>query len=404
MTQAVQANAAIRAAFLKVQADKSHAIHTIPIHDGDKLSQKEVDTLFADQTPFLLTNVSEATKVLLGKKIGGNTKGKADYLIVKPIVLADKRVKYHTIESANQLPVKASEANAMQGQEMNIKPQEVNALPLSNEVVLNAFASTSVRVWETVADDTELPAGEPLPWSHTYSYAFSPSASPGDNWTPPTDGTLYGDVTYEFQILINQSQESSFQYIVGTVTGVWNADMLNNTDKEKGWGTAYYDTILNQPEGFFDYSSSPENTNNSSEVSTSVGLEVGYQSASFNYSKSTTETLTDWAVVQNSANNWTYYMATPYDGRTTSYPKDASHGSEGKLYDWPDLTTATNEWQTISTWKNNTLVIGTVDIDATFHVKANYMRSNSLEYAWWWACGHSWSPSFQINLTNDSVS
>lgn len=406
-----------------------HPLDGIMIQEAAGLSEDNARALVSSGQPFILTDVDDSAKDVLFGLLGIKLPGLARYLLIRPLGERSGRTVYHVIESDHQQDMSSHTHDSTSGSHKDPEtppassaddePAEPAAAPAPNSTVLDCFASAVARLWD--ADllqslDTE---DEPInyAWIYTKTYTVYASGESGCGMTPPTQ-TLNGNVTYTFQEFLDNGYQEDFQWLYVSTLGYWTTNgMKKNGNSNRGWGNGAVGVTIPLPNVFNFYECSPNNANNVSSVTTTSGFEVGYStsgegSASYNFSESQTETLSDWKVTLLAPDNWMYEMSNPYNGNTTKAPSGAVKYSSGKmkyvLKGWPSLTKTTFNWDTMSSWKTVSVLTDTVTVSPTIAYRPNYIHLNgdvaSYKECYWIVDNppFQWTEHFQIDMSKAS--
>lgn len=255
-------------------------------------------------------------------------------------------------------------------------------------------------------------------WIYSRSHSFTASGSYNSDADlgPPPSRTITANLTYTFQGALNNSTQSgSFQFLGLQERGIYqNNGMASNTDTSCGWTLGSICPSFSAPASLYWYDSSPSNTNNVSTVTTGSSVTVGFNAgtsggggnASYTYSNSVTENITDWYITQQTSANWIYAQNTPFDGNTTDPSKiNDSRGWNGLIdtSTFPVISTSSLQFAADCVWKTNTVLTGEISISVVNLMRVDYLMVDKVlgfgnAWADWWKQSNP-SDGFSIDMS-----
>lgn len=190
----------------------------------------------------------------------------------------------------------------------------------------------------------------------------------------------YVQVTYTVTVMLDQNSLEDFQWVVLEVKGyqsVGASGMVEDNSLERGWANAIMNVNVSPLSDFLFYENSPTNTNNQTTYDTSVGFEVGVSkdgpSGTFNFSRSISNTISDWAIKLNDLNNWSFYQADPFDARDRSFFDHVNFiTGVPKL---PNLSTGVMDFVTMTVWRNEAVSKRTATINLNMKGTFGYLAA-----------------------------
>jgi hypothetical protein len=249
-------------------------------------------------------------------------------------------------------------------------------------------------------------------YSRTHTFTASGSYNSDADLGPPPSKTITTYLTYVIQgALNNATQSGAFQYLGLQETGIFqNNGMASNTDTSCGWTLGSICPIFTVPSSLVWYQSSPSNTNNVSTVTTGSSVTVGFNAgntggsgnASYTYSNSVTENITDWYITQQTATNWVYGQNTPFDGNTTDPSEiNNSRGWNGTIdtSTFPTISTSSLQFAASAVWKTNQVITDEVTISTSNRMRVDYIMVDKVL-----GFGNAWADWWYQNPPGDSFS
>jgi hypothetical protein len=245
-------------------------------------------------------------------------------------------------------------------------------------------------------------------WVYTQCQCFTASGGRSSIGTP-ADQYISCQTTYEFEGYLNNYPETgAFQYLFLRQSGIFQTNGMAHDDKHtRGWYLTQLAPNFVAPGNLFYYQSSPANAAGKKTVTTSssftVNFETGGAGASYNFSKSETEDIYDWNVVQISGSSWRYAQAVPYPGTTTSWPSSAVESDDkGELKPLPIISRYSLQFDVQIVWKGNQLITTVVPIACNNYLRVDYImteyHSGTKWEGYWWTFDSRPFATFQIDL------
>lgn len=295
---------------------------------------------------------------------------------------------------------------------------QVETQPMTDQDVDFFVASLKTAAVAT-SDATTPPDG--LIWftwiySRPHSFTASGSYNSDADLGPPPSRTISTNLTYTFQGALNNSTQSgSFQFLGLQERGIYqNNGMASNTDTSCGWTLGSICPTFNVPGSLYWYQSEPGNTNNVSTVTTGSSVTVGFNAgtsggggnASYTYSSSVTENITDWYIKQETGTSWVYAQNTPFDGNTTDPSEiNDSRGWNGLIdtSTFPVISTSSLQFAADAVWKTNTVLTSEISISVVNLMRVDYIMVDKVlgfgnAWADWWKQSNP-SDGFSIDMS-----
>jgi hypothetical protein len=252
------------------------------------------------------------------------------------------------------------------------------------------------------------PEGELYPY--IYQNVLSPVTPEPSN--VPQSPSLQANETLTVMLDNKDNPQGNFQYVVAEtdITAVpklpsesfanyqnsfWSAE---GDYLELGWFQTRANTSISapsDPNGWITSGTSPETVNGQNSITSGVTFQVGYTegqggSGSFQYSSSTTRTITDWKVTNDSAETqavWQYRTAYPVDADQPDYYCREQTNLYSQYSCFPerlpnDLSINTLQLHTSAVWRTMSVVNKTVPITVQnlHEMVLLYCPQDELEY------------------------
>ena len=229
-------------------------------------------------------------------------------------------------------------------------------------------------------------------WIYSKSHSFTASGNQSDSGIgPPPSKTISTNLTYTFEGALNNSvQSGAFQYLGVQENGIFqNNGMSSTSDTDFGWVLGSISPSFAAPSAFNWYSSSPPNTNDVTQVTTGSSVTVGFNAsntggggnASYTYSNSTTNNISDWYVTQQTSSSWTYGQNTPYDGNTTSGSTVADcinwYSGHVNTSSFPTISTSSLQFAVNEVWKTNSVITSAQTFTISNQMRVDYIMINT---------------------------
>lgn len=295
---------------------------------------------------------------------------------------------------------------------------QVETQPMTDQDV--DFFVASLKTAAVATSDANSPP-DGLIWftwiySRPHSFTASGSYNSDADLGPPPSRTISTNLTYTFQGALNNSTQSGpFQFLGLQERGIYqNNGMASNTDTSCGWTLGSICPTFNVPGSLYWYQSQPGNTNDVSTVTTGSSVTVGFNAgtsggggnASYTYSNSVTENITDWYIKQQTGTSWIYAQNTPFDGNTTDPSEiNDSRGWNGLIdtSTFPVISTSSLQFAANAVWKTNTVLTGEISISVVNLMRVDYIMVDKvlgLGNAWadWWKQSNP-SDGFSIDMS-----
>lgn len=264
------------------------------------------------------------------------------------------------------------------------------AQTLTDEDIEFFVTSLQTRNVASLSEAAAAPSGlVSKSWNYSRSHSFTASGSQnsGTGLGPPPSKTISVNLNYVFQGALNNATESgSFQYLGVQETGIFqNNGMSNTSDTNYGWVLGSICPTITQPSTLYWYQSSPANTNDVTSVTTGSSVTVGFNAsntggggnASYTYSNSSTQNITDWYITQMTASSWIYAQNTPYDGNTTSGSTvaDCINWYSGLVdtSSFPTISKSSLQFAVDAVWKTNSVLTSTQTISVSNQMRVDYI-------------------------------
>lgn len=190
---------------------------------------------------------------------------------------------------------------------------------------------------------------------------------------------------------------SNFQWVLAEASSSATPGTLNAWhDQEVSWTQTLFQVNLIPDQYLTLLKSEPQNVAGSKTVTTNVGFSVGFNSngptGSFSYSNSTTKTIADWRVANNSRSSgspnkaaWTIASAYPVNGNNTRTGPDVDPDAFCCWYAYysvippNQLSTSNFEYFTQGLWTTNNQVV------------KDWVTFTTLQRAWYTAAWMAWT-------------
>ena len=370
----------------------------------------------------LLLDATDDYKQALGKHIGFRSHGASRGYHVVRRTGADGHARCYVSEVRDNtapasLYVATGSGNKEQGTDKvgtvtTVYEDQVQTTPMT-EADLDCFAASLAVTGEN--GTTPPPPG--LVWytwiySSTHSFTASGSYNSDADLGPPPSKTITVNLTYLIQgALNNATQSGAFQFLGLQETGIFqNNGMSSKTDTSCGWTLGSICPTFSVPSSLAWYQSSPSNTNNVSTVTTGSSVTVGFNAgtsggggnASYTYSNSVTENITDWYIQQSTASAWIYAQYTPFDGNSTdpSVIND-SRGWNGTIdtSTFPVISTSSLQFAATAVWKTSAVLDSEVTISVSNRMRVDYIMVDKVL-----GFGNAWADWWYQSPPNDSFS
>lgn len=261
-------------------------------------------------------------------------------------------------------------------------------LPMTEEG-LDFFIASLKPSASAQADETPPPAGlVQYTWIYSRSHSFTASGNQSSSGIgPPPQRTISTNLTYTFEGALNNSTQSgAFQYIGVQENGIFQNNGMSSTDDTSfGWVLGSFCPSLSASSEFNWYSSSPANANDVTQVTTGSSVTVGFNAsnsggsgnASYTYSNSTTNNISDWYVTQQTGSSWTFAQNTPYDGNTTSGSTVADcinwYSGHVNTSSFPTISTSSLQFAVDEVWKTNSVLTSSQTFSITNQMRVDYI-------------------------------
>ncbi len=295
---------------------------------------------------------------------------------------------------------------------------QIETLPMTDEDL--DFFVGSLKMAAVATDEANTPPDGLIwyTWIYSRSHSFTASGSYNSeaDLGPPPSRTISTNLTYTFQgALNNATQSGSFQFLGLQERGIYqNNGMASKTDTSCGWTLGSICPTFNPPASLYWYQSTPSNTNDVSTVTTGSSVTVGFNAgtggaggnASYTYSNSVTENITDWYITQQTAANWIYAQNTPFDGNTTDPSQiNDSRGWNGLIdtSTFPVISTSSLQFAADAVWKTNSVLTGEISISVVNLMRVDYIMVDKVlgfgnAWADWWKQSNP-SDVFSIDMS-----
>lgn len=220
-----------------------------------------------------------------------------------------------------------------------------------------------------------------------YIYTVPSSAGPPD---VPQHPTVQANATVTVFLNNRDNPQGDFQFIVSEMdvtttpksanenfaNWVWEAATPSGDYTELGWFQTKLFTTLTGQAGWVMQPTSPQTANGVDTITSGVSFQIGYNQAqggsgNFGYSSSTSHTITDWKVTNDSQEpvaSWRYRTAYPVDADQADYfCREQDIYSQESCFPERlpnDLSINTLQLHTSSVWQTPTVENGTATIGA----------------------------------------
>lgn len=386
---------------------------------GDKLYKDSLDNM----VPLLVLNPGDEQKKLIAEKIGFKSPGASIAYLVKPVKDNNGRIHYRILEQPFSSKGKCGKRSAV-GEGPGMKEQSDLVMrdvaqgsgdKYPSPLELKSFGAKAQELLKsdkTVATDVP-PDMIWAEWDYSVPQTFTATGDKDDDLGTPTPQDLSCYTTYEFKAYLNNWPETGpFQYLFMRQSGIYQTNgMKHDGHHEKGWYLTQVATNYQAPPELFYYQSSPANTNDSKEVTTTSGFEVNFDQdgagASYKFSESETDEIYDWKVIQKTANSWQYSQEDPYSGTTDDFPDNmVEKHDKGELKSLPDISKYALQYDIQLVWKTNSVLRKLVEINCEQILRADYIKTEHETGTKWIGCWwYYWDPiypSFSIDLSKVS--
>jgi hypothetical protein len=372
--------------------------------------------------PVLVLGAHDEAKAVLARHIGFRSAGDSAAYLVAPLKDEAGGTHFHILEQA--LPAAKQEVTwqeaAGEGEGMK-ECYEAHTEDMSDpsgvlqptREELKGFGRRvrallkGERQRKALAGD--IPAGlKWKSWVYSVDQTFTASGSKSSLGTPKQQ-TLSCFTTYEFTAFLNNWPETgAFQYLVLQQTGIYQTNgLVKNDDHERGWYLTELAPSFQASSPLFYYQSSPPNVAGSKSVTTTSGFAVNFNNggagATYNYSSSETNVISDWKVAQLTGTSWQYSQVDPYNGTTNSFPGGMVESNDkGELKGLPDISKYSLQFDVQTVWKTNEVVQSEVSVGCTNTCRTDYIiteyDSGTKWEGYWWTYIDTRQPSFTIDL------
>jgi hypothetical protein len=281
------------------------------------------------------------------------------------------------------------------------------------EVVTTLASGQPLQLDETEASPNSPPSSIP---SGLYDVTpiivyvpFTPSGSAQSGYTPPNGSFILQGLVTVGVYYDNTSYNTPVQWLLIEHSGMCDTNLTANDKSHLGWslGSLEIDAPDISSSTLAYKESSPNNANNvtsyTSSSSFTVGLAGGTDglsgNASYTIGSSETSSLTDWSIVQNHSNSWTFAQAVPYNGLDSGFP-DGSVGMSG-IASLPALSTAALDYTTQTVWCQIPAGQNSMSLTYTYTVGAWFIYEDNGGWIWHaysWHSSMAWSLPLAINF------
>lgn len=219
---------------------------------------------------------------------------------------------------------------------------------------------------------------------------FTTSGSTKEGYTPPQGSFLLEGLVTVGVYYDNTSFNTPVQWLIIDNSGLCDTTLKANDDTHLGWslGSLVVSGQDISSSSMAYKQSSPNNINNAttytSSSSFSVGLSAGTDglagNTSYTVGSSQTSTITDWSIVQNDSNSWTFAQATPYQGNMTGFPDGAV--DMGGINTLPALSTTSLNFATQTVWCRTPATQQNMSVQYTYKVQAWFIYEDNPGWSW----------------------
>ncbi|WNG54845.1 hypothetical protein F0U59_08725 [Archangium gephyra] len=227
---------------------------------------------------------------------------------------------------------------------------------------------------------------------------FSPTGSSQGGYTPPTGSFLLEGLVTIGVYYDNTSFNTPVQWVIIDHSGLCDTTLKANDDTHLGWSLGSLDINgQNISSSTMAYKqSSPNNINNATTYTSSSSFTVGLSggtdglsgNTSYTIGSSQTSTITDWSIVQNYSDSWTFAQATPYNGNQSGFPDGAV--DMGGIETLPAISTTSLSYGTQTVWCRTPAAQQNSSIQYTYKVGAWFIYEDNPGWVWH---AYSWHSS-----------
>ncbi|MES1241455.1 MAG: hypothetical protein ABUT39_07535 [Acidobacteriota bacterium] len=376
-------------------------------------------------TAVLVLNAGDEEKKILHEVIGFRSEGPGAAYLVLPLRDSAGRAHFRIFEQRYptrlQKLIRVMATGEGDGLTDESEPVEIDLaqeedsehlFELSQEQ-LKAFGDRVrdlLRSRQTLVDPAPgVPDGlKTMIWFYDQDQSFTAAGTKSKVGTPKPQ-YLSCFTTYEFQAFLNDwPVTGAFQYLYLRQSGIYQTNgMVKNNSHERGWYLTQLSPSFAAPSELFYYQSSPANTSGSKQVTTSTGFQVDFNSggsgASYNFSSSTTETIYEWQIIQQTGNAWQYFQATPYSGTTTSFPSSAVESNDkGEIKPMPVISRYSLQFDVQAVWKTRRVLREALPVSTYNYLRADYIKteyeSGTKWHGTWWYSPSDWPATYYIDF------
>jgi hypothetical protein len=374
-------------------------------------------------TAVLVLDAGDEQKTVLHDIIGFRSAGPGAGYLVVPIPDGNGRTHYQILEQRYptrvQSLIRRSAAGEGEGLTEESDPLEIDLSREEGceylfELSQEQLKSFGEKVRDVLRSPRTIPAQD-IPaglksrsWVYSEDQSFTASGGKTSVGKPKKQD-ISCFTTYEFQAFLNNWPESgAFQYVYLRQSGIYQTNgMVKNNNHERGWYLTQLAPTFTPPPELFYYQSSPANTAGSKDVTTSTGFQIDFNTggagASYNFSKSSTERIYDWQIVQKTGMSWQYFQATPYSGKQVKWPDSAVESNDkGEIKPMPTISKYSLQFDIQTVWKTNGIVRRSVPIQTSNYLKTDYLMTEYFSGTkWegtWWEYPITWPGTYYIDL------
>lgn len=273
------------------------------------------------------------------------------------------------------------------------------------EKSVSSLASGQVLQLDTTSSSPNSPPSN-IPFSlydvtpiTLYSTLSTGSSSTQDGYTPPQGSFLLEGLVTIGVYYDNTSFNTPVQWLIIDHSGLCDASLKANDKTHLGWSLGSLDISgQNISSSSLAYKqSSPNNVNNVSSYTSSssftVGLSAGTDGLSGNTSytigSSQTSTISDWSIVQNYSDSWSFAQATPYNGNDSGFPDGAV--DSGGINSLPAISTTSLSYCTQTVWCRTPATQQNMNVQYTYRVGGWFIYEDNPGLIWHADSWHSTS-------------